>query len=275
MSNAGPLHDPTFVVLSFIIHTKQRIMKNALKVLILSSLTFMHIKPVKAQVGFATEMGLNRCDMNFRVNGNLYNTDTKSGLALGGIVHCAMGNNFFVESGLFYLSNGCMVPGAGNIKINTIQMPLNIDYISSIAQDHGIHGFGGISPYIAYNMNGTGADGTALKIGSKKGDAYGKGGDDLKALYYGIGVNVGSILPMGLYVRVRYQISLTNLLPGGDDKNSIYSYSACVTMGYIFNYRSRVTEHSNSDKYWYNDHSTRVWSSHNHFNKNKSSGWGL
>jgi hypothetical protein len=200
-----------------------------------------------AQIAIAPELGLNLSDISAKSQdpaGGTHTTSTsmRPGLAVGAIVDIGITGNIFFQPGLFYEMTGAKSTDApqSKININTLVIPLNFEYKFGVAG--GNRFFAGVGPYIGYNISGKEtwdadpanyipAGSHTLTFGSDKGSALGTG-DDLKALDLGLGLNVGYLLSNGFYVRAHYQMGLTNLLPGGDDKNSFKTSAFGLTVGY-------------------------------------------
>jgi hypothetical protein len=191
-----------------------------------------------AQLAIAPELGLNMANMAIKsgssTGSTTFSTSMKAGLAIGAIVDVSFTDNLYLQPGLFYLMNGCNFSG-GSYNVGTIQIPINLEY--KLGEPGANRFFFGVGPYIGYNISASskvGGSSTTLKIGSAKPDAQGNGGDDIKALDIGAGVNIGYLLANGFYVRVHYQMGFTNLDPIGDANNSIKTSALGVTVGYYF-----------------------------------------
>jgi outer membrane protein with beta-barrel domain len=196
-----------------------------------------------AQLAIAPELGLNMANLTGKSGGSSVGTSMKAGVAVGAVIDLGITDNIYFQPGLFYEMTGCKFTGTPTAKynINTITIPLNFEY--KTGEEGGSRFFVGIGPYIGYNISGTysidaaggipSSSGT-LKIGSAKPDASGNGGDDIKALDFGAGVNVGYLLANGFYARVHYQMGFAELNPVGDANNSMKASGLGVTVGYYF-----------------------------------------
>jgi Outer membrane protein beta-barrel domain len=213
-----------------------------------------------AQIYFAPEIGINSSFMDIKSRGDILKTTYKEGIAVGGVAHLGLGDRFYIQSGAFYIRNGCKLPDYDAIiKINTIQVPLyfNLKVNFRHYDDEGVIGYLGVNGYLAYNFSGkTSENGkyTSLKIGSAKMDALGNG-DDIKPMDYGVGINLGAIHTSGFFSRVWYQVSLTNLDPSADAKNSIRSYATGISVGYMIGYAGDRNSNRRFSKFYrYKNH---------------------
>ena len=182
-----------------------------------------------AQIAIAPELGLNMANVAFKPSAS---TSMKAGLGIGAIVDIGLTDNLFLQPGLFYEMTGCNFSG-GSYNVNTIQIPVNIEY--KLGEAGSGRFFFGVGPYLADNIGGTikvGSNSTSLKIGSDKAN------DDIKGMDFGIGLNFGYLLANGFYARAHYQMGMSNLQPGGDANNSIKTSAIGVTVGYYFGHKS-------------------------------------
>jgi hypothetical protein len=197
-----------------------------------------------AQLAIAPELGLNMANLAIKSVGTSQSTNMRIGLGLGAVIDLGLTDNIYFQPGLFYDMTGAKNTQTPVVhwNINTITIPLNFEY--KTGEEGGNRFFAGIGPYIGYNISGTAkidaagavpSSSRSLNIGSSKPDASGNGGDDIKALDFGAGINVGYLLANGWYARAHYQMGLTNLDPIGDSDNSIMTSAIGVTVGYYLN----------------------------------------
>ena len=207
-----------------------------MKKLILSLLAVATIATnSKAQLAIAPELGLNMSNITGKSMGTDLNLNMKAGLAIGANVDFGLTDNISLQPGLYYLMNGAKASqGDGSINISTLQIPVNVEY--KFGEEGGNRFFVGIGPYIGYNLSATakgGGNSVTWKIGSDKDN------DQLKAMDFGLGLNVGYLLTNGFFVRAHYQMGLTNLDPIGDADNSMKSSAIGLTVGYYFNHSDK------------------------------------
>ena len=182
-----------------------------------------------AQISFAHELGLNMADLSIKSMGHSASTSMKAGIAVGGIVGFELTKNIYLEPGIFYLMNGCNGSNSSSININTIQVPVNVEYKLNKAGENRI--FFGAGPFIAYNISATsksGSNSVTMDIGTDKNK------DAIKPLDFGFGINGGYQLAMGLFFRAHYQLGLAELDPRSDADNTMKSSSLGITVGYYF-----------------------------------------
>ncbi len=191
--------------------------------------------PASAQIG--PEIGLNMADLSLKNNGNTVHTGFKPGVGLGLSVDIPFSDHVYFQPGIFYEMTGCKITDqpTGKYNINTLTFPLNFEY--KTGEKCGKRFFFGGGPFIgvnnsaSYDFNDYGAIPSVsgvFKIGSTANV------DNLKQIDYGLGVNVGYILRNHLYARLHYQLGLAELNPAGNDKNSIKSSGAGITIGFLF-----------------------------------------
>ena len=195
----------------------------------------------QAQLAIAPELGLNMATINGKSGGVSQTTSMKAGLGVGAVVDVAITDNITFQPGLFYEMTGFKQSVMGTdvkVNINTLTIPLNFQYCFG---EDNVGFFVGIGPYLGYNISGnisgTGSGGsTTLNIGSKKPDpTTGAGGDDIKALDFGAGLNLGYRMSNGFFARAHYQMGLANLDVMADADNTMHTSAFGVTVGYFFN----------------------------------------
>ncbi|PQJ10122.1 hypothetical protein CJD36_015610 [Flavipsychrobacter stenotrophus] len=213
-----------------------------MKKLICSLLCLCAVAYAHAQLSFGPEAGLQYT--NYTGNTNGYNDDGKGrmGFRIGGVVEQPLSQHFYFQPGLLYVRNGYKLDyGATTFigKISTLQLPVNIMF--KAGKPGGERFFAGVGPYVAFNLAGTikrtlygNSETQKFRIGD---DTY---NDDIKRTDIGIGVNVGYQLVNGLFIRGHYQRGFVNLIPGGNEANSMFSTNAGVSVGYLFEGKGKV-----------------------------------
>ena len=208
-----------------------------MKKIILSLLVATIAIIADAQVHFAPEIGWNYSNFDIYSDGNQSATNYKEGIVAGGFIQSGFTNRLFLQSGLYFRQNGCVMANGESIKYNSIQFQANINGKYEQDYESAFMSYAGFSPYVAYNYSGTiKHDGSSslLKFGSGKMDSSGNI-DKIKAFDYGLGANFGIIHSSGFFVRIWLQCSLNNI-----DKwfatNYIRPYSGGASIGYIIGY---------------------------------------
>lgn len=189
-----------------------------------------------AQFSVGPEAGLLFSNYTGKSNGETVNTKPVFGARFGATADLGLGSHFAVQSGLLYVINGYQLDYfilSQKVTINTLEVPLNVFWKSGEPGDDRF--FVGVGPYIGWNMSGkyketgNGASETrSLNIGDKVGE------DDSKRTDYGIGVNLGYQLSMGLFIRAHFQKGLANLQPGGNADNIAQNMNYGISFGYLF-----------------------------------------
>jgi hypothetical protein len=209
------------------------------KFFLLITLVTFFVKTSVGQIAFSPEIGVNLADLSFGNNGYGYGgTGLKAGLAAGCFADIRLSDHFYLQPGLFYLMTGCEVTGwygtsAGSINVNTIEIPLNIEF--KFGNDGGGRLFIGGGPYVAFNISGSqqlGGTSTKLSIGNEAQDTLGNG-DNLKPVDFGISSNIGYMFAGGFYFRISNQVGLVNLNPPSYYGQTIQSSSVSFTIGYL------------------------------------------
>lgn len=210
-----------------------------MKKVLLSACLFLGFNSLYAQTGFGIEAGYNLSNYTIKSKGAMLPTDMRYGGRIGALADMALTDNLYFQPGIFYVSNGFkrnIVNGYHSYRINTIEIPLNIEYKVGMLGTNRV--FLGAGPYVGINKDGNVLVHTNvtdsrrdLVLGAKKGNDY-------KVLDMGAGVNVGFQLTAGLFARLRGQMGILNLDPLGDKNNYVRNYSFSLSVGYLFYMRN-------------------------------------
>lgn len=205
-------------------------MKKIIVILIATCAT----KSVSAQLSISPEIGYQMSKLRYEIAGDKNVSDFKSGLRFGANIGLGISNHLIVQGGAFLSSKG----GESNFlganvssRINYIDIPVFLNYMTGVAT--GNRFFIGAGPYWAYAVGGNNkisGKKSSLEIGS---DAQ---NDDVKATDFGINANLGFLLSGGFYIKGMYAHGLTNILPGGDQNNSIRNSSLSLSLGYNYTF---------------------------------------
>ena len=208
------------------------------------------------QIAIAPEAGLNLSDLAIKSNGSTWNATTKGGLRIGGVADISLTNNLYLQPGLFFMKNRCLVKqpdyfGTGTIdqaySLNTLELPVNLEY--KFGRPGGNRFFVGAGPYVGYNMSGkviSSGVSRGMSIGTDKPTAQGPG-DDVKRIDIGAGLNVGYQFKNGVFAKAQYQMGVSNLSPTADANNSIRSSSFGITVGYFLG-KNKLKSKTSGDK---------------------------
>lgn len=199
-------------------------------------LLVLMVSVITAHAQFAFEGGVNMANIAVTSNGKSISTTYKPGPAMGIVAGLALNDaqHLYFEPGLFFVANGAKITSkpTGTYIINSVEIPLNLQY--KWGEKCSSRFFIGAGPYITANMSGSyqfDADGP---VPAYSGTFVFSPDKDynLKKWEYGLGFNFGHLGKKHLFFRVHYQMSLTNLAPNGDDKNSFKQSAAGLTIGY-------------------------------------------
>lgn len=162
------------------------------------------------------------------------------GIRLGVNVNLGVTENFLVQAGFFYniarSKNDVDIFGytlTQKMTVHRLQIPVYLMYRSSSANEG--HFFAGLGPIFGMNFAGRIKSSNEqvykshnMKFGDKLSD-----GDDMRSSDVGVSATLGYQLGSGLFVRGYFNLGLTNLQPGGDNKNTLKSRSVGFSLGYF------------------------------------------
>jgi len=172
-----------------------------------------------AQMRFGGEVGLNISNVNISPSTG---TTLKSamGARIGAIADFSITDAISIQPGVMFSMLGYK-DDAGTNSLNYIQIPININYKFEVGPGKL---FLGLTPYFGYAMSGKNSDGSSVTFGSNP--------TDIKAIDFGVGVNAGYELPMGLLFRAGYDYGMGNLtnISGATINNT----NIHISVGYLF-----------------------------------------
>ena len=196
----------------------------------------------KAQLGFGGEVGLNCSNYMVKKSGTEVETKNRFGMRLGGLADIAISDNFFLQPGLYFVSNGYhrnFPGGKDEVGLNTLELPVNIEYKIGMLGTNRF--FVGAGPYASLYTGGYYKVFSPLYVDSKSDLRIGGGAtDQIRGFDLGLGANVGYQLTAGLFFRARVQAGLLNLAaPINNNDNFVRSFNFCFSAGYIFYRRDK------------------------------------
>lgn len=179
-------------------------------------------------------------DVSVTLGGAKIQTQWKKAGTAGFLGDIQMDDHIYFQPGLFVELNGAMRPKdtslrpAGSWDINTITIPLNIEYQTRSKCSSRFTIGGG--PCIGINLSGQYSVDSFNYVPRRGGDlVFGSDpASNMKEIDLRFGVHISYVPKKKFYIRARYQFGLFNLVPGGDQYNSIKTQSLGVVMGWLF-----------------------------------------
>lgn len=204
-------------------------MKNKLVsiVLILVLSASVAIAQEKSKMSFGILGGVNFQNLNGKLSsGDKLDNDMLLGFHGGVNVQIPIAPEFYFQPGLMFATKGAKdtytVLGTeftNKIKINYIEMPLNLVYKASLGNGFFMLGFG---PYLAYGING--------KQVFEGNDITFERGVDYKALDAGANIFAGFETAGGLFLQLDTQFGMLNINP--EDENSSSNQATAKNTGF-------------------------------------------
>lgn len=210
-----------------------------MKKLILSALFISAITSVSAQFKLGPEAGVNYASVSFDDPTGLATVTPVIGGKVGVIGDLALTDNLYLQPGLFFSMKGAkqnFLILEGTQTVNYIEVPVNVQF----KLDGPGYGrfFFGAGPYVGYaisaKFSGSYVD---LLSGAKVDTSYAmnvgtSATDQVKPLDFGVNVNLGYELPVGLFVRGQFSYGFANTsnTPNFSQNNWVGSLS----LGYLF-----------------------------------------
>ncbi|MFA5330680.1 MAG: porin family protein [Prolixibacteraceae bacterium] len=204
-------------------------MKNRLVsiVLILVLSASFAIAQEKSKMSFGILGGVNFQNLNGKLSsGDKLKNDMLLGFHGGFNVQLPIAAGFYLQPGLMFATKGAKdtytILGAeftNEIKINYIEMPLNLVYKGAVGNGFVMLGFG---PYLAYGISG--------KQVFEGDDLTFERGVDYNALDAGANIFAGFETAGGLFLQLDTQFGMMNIYP--EDGNSSNDQSTAKNTGF-------------------------------------------
>lgn len=211
-------------------------MKNRLLsiVLILVLSASFAIAQEKSKMSFGILGGVNFQNLNGKLSsGDKLDNDMLLGLHGGVNVQLPIAPEFYFQPGLMFATKGAKdtytVLGTeftNEIKINYIEMPLNLVYKASLGKGFFMLGFG---PYIAYGISG--------KQVFEGNDITFERGVDYNALDAGGNIFAGFETAGGLFLQLDTQFGMLNINPEDENSSSDQATAKNTGFGLSLGYR--------------------------------------
>lgn len=196
-----------------------------LLILVLSASFALAQEKTKMSVGILG--GLNFQNLNGKLSsGDKLENDMLLGFHGGVNVQIPIAPEFYFQPGLMFSKKGAKntytIMGAeftNQIKINYIEMPLNLVYKGAIGNGFVMLGFG---PYLAYGISGK-------QIFEGKSITFERG-VDFNAFDAGANIFAGYEMASGIFLQLDTQFGMLNIYP--ENKNSLNDQSTAKNTGF-------------------------------------------
>lgn len=183
------------------------------------------------EIGVNVTNSAHRYEMS---NGRTQRADysARAGLKAGLVGDLYLDRRLRFQPGIFYTQKGyrySTILSDVDVKVNYIEVPLNVLYRAPIGNN--VHFFGGGGPYVAFGVGG--------RIDSDPGPTYdlnfGKSRrDDFSALDAGLNFNAGLEFNPGFFLRANYGLGIANVIPTGGSRNRQHMNGFSFTAGFLF-----------------------------------------
>lgn len=196
-----------------------------LLILVLSASFALAQEKTKMSVGILG--GINFQNLNGKLSsGDKLENDMLLGFHGGVNVQIPIAPEFYFQPGLMFSKKGAKntytIMGAeftNQIKINYVEMPLNLVYKGAIGNGFVMLGFG---PYLAYGISGK-------QIFEGKSITFERG-VDFNAFDAGANIFAGYEMSSGLFLQLDTQFGMLNIYP--ENKNSLNDQSTAKNTGF-------------------------------------------
>jgi hypothetical protein len=236
-----------------------------------------------AQILFGLEGGVNMSTVSIgSAPGPAPNPSMLIGYRAGVLADYRLNDRFGIQLGAFYsvlgykssYSESQTVASATSssgynmtVQENFIRVPINL--VLNMPLGSGTFFVAG-GPFIGYGLNGTVTTTSYTKVSGggvpnydtsftrKSNISFKDDSGGSKAFDYGFCASIGYHLPLGLFIRAGYEVSLAGLTPVSGKQTSI-CYT--VSLGFLFhgNSRKKHTFFTNSSKYLHAPYNRLAW----------------
>jgi hypothetical protein len=195
-----------------------------------------------AQFGIGPLLGLNISDYRQTMEGIEHKNLVKLGGRIGMLFENPFNQHLYLQPGINYVTNGYKGNYANAdilFVINTIEIPLNLEY--KLGNECSNRFFFGGGPYFGLVKDGFIHLTSGINVDSRRDLYIGPAvSDDVKRWDAGFGLNIGCELKGALIGRVHYQQGFRNVLPLGNDANSLYNYNCGLSVAYLFHVKHQI-----------------------------------
>ncbi len=199
-------------------------------------LAALHL-PSLAQVNIGPMIGLNMANYAIKPTAANNATQLRPGVRAGGVIDIQLSDNASLQTGIAYVQNGFNSSNGAYFKVNTIEMPLTIEF-------HAHEFFWGGGFFLGLNKGGT-----AKLYNSRNGllETYNikvgkEGGNDLVPVDNGFIVNVGIQFKEGVFWRAHFLKGFVHLDPSSSPGVSVTDYNFGLSIGYFLFYKSELKQ---------------------------------
>ena len=168
---------------------------------------------VAANGQISMEGGVNMANLAFKLNDVQQKTKFKAMAMVGLVGDIKMSDHIYFEPSVFYKGDGCKFGDTLDVVINTTTVNFTIEYQSGTKC--GSRFLFGAGPFLSF-----------INSSTYEGENF------LKTKDFGASANIGYRAGKHWYLRLTYQMGLTNLINGGDDKNYIKTTGIGITLGF-------------------------------------------
>ena len=216
----NPYFDNRYIGLIFAAITKHTLYMKKLLLSIAAVATMATVS--NAQVRFGGEVGLNMSNESMSPAPSPSPT-MAIGARVGVIMDYAINDKFSIQPGVMFSMLGSKEDPVTE-TFNYIHIPINILYKFDLGPGKL---FVGINPYLGYAVSAKISGG-----GVSQSITVGSDSTDLKALDFGIGIQAGYELPMGLLFRAGYDYGFANT----SNESGETDHNTCIhiSVGYLF-----------------------------------------
>ncbi|MCW3121458.1 MAG: PorT family protein [Flavipsychrobacter sp.] len=201
-----------------------------------------------AQLSFAPVIGACLANGHIRLDNEYYSTAAINGIRVGAEAGYNIHKHLRLQSGVIYNTNGYSLQKgmAGidrNLRFRTIELPLYLQYKGGKPRHQGF--FIGGGGYLGINASGSYIQ-TSHTM--PRNFTIGKdSGSDIVPVTFGCAMNAGYQSVKHLFVRIGYQLSLTDLTPKNTSGSSYYSNQLNLVIGYtIFDRKKKKQQQATS-----------------------------
>lgn len=221
-----------------------------MKKLFLSIIAIASVATANAQMRFGGELGLNMSNVSVSPSPGT-SPSMAIGARVGALMDYSFNDNWAFQPGIYFSMMGYKIPGTSEtvqgitisspdftMTLNYIHIPLNIVYRMDAGPGKF---FVAAGPYLGYGISGTEktsavsytvAGQTVSEPATSTSVKFGSDSSSVKALDFGVGVNVGYELPMGLFFRAGYDLGLANM--SNTSGETVKNTCIHISVGYFF-----------------------------------------